>query len=60
MTTNQNNCCVCQKSLFNFQEEYVDETYRPKYYLDDKIFCSPVCSNDYYVNFIKEKKDERT
>lgn len=58
MTTTPSNqsysCYVCQKTLFHFAEEYLDELNRPKYYLGDKIFCGPVCSNDYVENGKKD------
>lgn len=50
-------CYMCQKSLFHFQEEYVDEFNRPKYHLDDKIFCGPVCSNDYVDSLKKDNNN---
>lgn len=52
-----NNCYVCQKSIFNFDDAYVDEFRRPKYHTNDGIiFCSPQCSTDYHEQ-LKDKEN---
>ena len=56
------NCYVCNKSINDFEAEFIDEGY-PKYYtfiLHNKekgtiIFCSPYCSYEYYVRFQKDE-----